>query len=195
MADTKISALPSASLPLAGTEVVPLVQTATTKKVAVDDLTVKNIRSNATTGILQVAGPTAGQTRVMTTPDANFTAARTDAAQTFTGNQTFNNNVTALGAFQSYSLAYQGFASGTTYTVAASVPTTSQWLLTIREDSGANSVQANSMYLIGYVGTGSLVTTIAAAAWFTVTTSGTNINISQATGGAKFASVQIMRLC
>lgn len=50
-----------------------------------------SVKSNATTGVLQVAGPTAGTTRVMTTPDANFTAARTDAAQTFTGAQTFGN--------------------------------------------------------------------------------------------------------
>lgn len=50
-----------------------------------------SVKSNATTGLLQVAGPGAGATRVMTTPDANFTAARTDAAQTFTGAQTFGN--------------------------------------------------------------------------------------------------------
>lgn len=87
MADAKISALTSATLPLAGTEVVPLVQSGTTKKVAVDDLTVKNVRSNSSTGLMQITGPAAGQTRVMTTPDANFTAARTDAAQTFTGSQ------------------------------------------------------------------------------------------------------------
>lgn len=54
-----------------------------------------SVKSNATTGLLQVAGPTAGTTRVMTTPDANFTAARTDAAQSFTGLQTFNNGVVA----------------------------------------------------------------------------------------------------
>lgn len=95
MADLKISQLSSATTPLAGTEVVPLVQSGATKKVAVDDLTVKNLRSNATTGILQVAGPAAGATRTMTTPDANFTAARTDAAQTFTGDQTITGNVTA----------------------------------------------------------------------------------------------------
>ena len=93
MADAKISALTSATLPLAGTEVLPIVQSSTTKKVATDDLTVKNVRSNATTGILQIAGPSAGNTRTMTTPDANFTAARTDAAQTFTGNQTFAANI------------------------------------------------------------------------------------------------------
>ena len=39
MADQKISALTAATTPLAGTEVVPLVQSGTTKKVAVSDLT------------------------------------------------------------------------------------------------------------------------------------------------------------
>jgi hypothetical protein len=89
MADLKISQLTSATTPLAGTEVLPIVQSSSTKKVATDDLTVKNVRSNATTGILQIAGPGTGATRTMTTPNANFTVARTDAAQTFTGNQTF----------------------------------------------------------------------------------------------------------
>ena len=88
MADLKISQLTSATLPLAGTEVLPIVQSSSTKKVATDDLTVKNVRSTATTGILQIAGPAAAATRTMTVPDANFTAARTDAAQSFTGDQT-----------------------------------------------------------------------------------------------------------
>jgi hypothetical protein len=91
MADKKISALTASSLPLAGTEVLPIVQSGATVKVAVDDLTVKNIRSNATTGILQVAGPAAAATRTMTTPDANFSAARIDAGQTFTGAQNVEN--------------------------------------------------------------------------------------------------------
>jgi len=89
MADVKISGLPASTTPLAGTEVLPIVQGGVTKKVASDDLTVKNIRSNATSGVLQVTGPGTGTTRVMTTPDANFTAARTDAGQTFTGVNTF----------------------------------------------------------------------------------------------------------
>lgn len=99
MADKKISALTAASTPLAGTEVLPLVQSGSTRKVATDDLTVKNIRSNATTGLLQVAGPGAGTTRVMTTPNANFTAARTDAAQTFTGTQTMGDLLNTTSAF------------------------------------------------------------------------------------------------
>jgi len=39
MADLKISQLPAATTPLAGTEVLPIVQSGTTKKVSVDDLT------------------------------------------------------------------------------------------------------------------------------------------------------------
>jgi len=90
MANTKISALTSATTPLAGTEVLPIVQSGATVKVASDDLTVRNVRANSTTGILQVNGPTIGTTRVMTTPDANFSVARTDAAQSFTGDQTLS---------------------------------------------------------------------------------------------------------
>lgn len=39
MADTKISALPASTTPLAGTEVLPIVQSGVTKKVSVADLT------------------------------------------------------------------------------------------------------------------------------------------------------------
>ena len=39
MADTKISALPASTVPLAGTEVLPIVQSSTTKQVSVSDLT------------------------------------------------------------------------------------------------------------------------------------------------------------
>lgn len=92
MADKKISALTGATTPLDGTEVLPIVQSGSTVKVANNDLRPKQIQSNATSGVLQVAGPTAATTRVMTTPDANFTAARTDAAQTFTGIQTVSVN-------------------------------------------------------------------------------------------------------
>ena len=97
MANTKISALTSASTPLAGTEVLPIVQSGATVKVATDDLTVKNIRANATPGILQVTGPGAGTTRVATVPNANWTAARTDAAQSFTGDQTLSTGNLVIG--------------------------------------------------------------------------------------------------
>lgn len=95
MADKKISALTSATLPLDGTEVLPIVQSGATVKVANSSLRPTQIQSNATSGVLQVAGPAAASTRVMTVPNANFTAARTDAGQTFTGDQTINGVVTA----------------------------------------------------------------------------------------------------
>jgi hypothetical protein len=97
MANTKISALPLASTPLAGTEVLPIVQGGITEQVATNDLTVRNVRANATTGILQVTGPAAAATRVMTVPDANFTVARTDAAQSFTGDQTLSTGNLVIG--------------------------------------------------------------------------------------------------
>ena len=90
MADKKISALTAATTPLAGTEVLPIVQSGSTVKVANNDLRPKQIQSNATSGVLQVVGPAAAATRVMTVPDANFTAARTDAANSFTGDQTLS---------------------------------------------------------------------------------------------------------
>lgn len=56
-----------------------------------------SIKSNSTTGILQITGPAAGTTRVMTVPDANFTVARTDAAQSFTGDQTLSTGNLVIG--------------------------------------------------------------------------------------------------
>jgi hypothetical protein len=52
--------------------------------------TALNLLSNATTGVMQIVGPSAATTRVMTIPDANFTVARTDASQNFNGTQFFN---------------------------------------------------------------------------------------------------------
>jgi len=89
MTNKNINELVTATTPLTGTELIPAWDGAT-KKVVVDDLTVKNIRSSTTSGILQVTGPAATSTRVVTVPDANWTAARIDAAQSFTGDQTLS---------------------------------------------------------------------------------------------------------
>lgn len=50
---------------------------------------VTGIKSAATTGYMTITGPTAGNGRAMTIPDADFTVARTDAGQTFTGVNVF----------------------------------------------------------------------------------------------------------
>ena len=61
MADLKISQLTGASTPLAGTEVVPLVQSGTTKKVAVSDLTSGRTVNAAALGV-GVTTPASGIT-------------------------------------------------------------------------------------------------------------------------------------
>lgn len=61
MADLKISQLTSATTPLAGTETVPIVQSGTTKKVTIADLTAGRAVSAASltlTGALSVGGQT-----------------------------------------------------------------------------------------------------------------------------------------
>lgn len=58
MADAKISALPSSTTPLAGTEVVPLVQSGVTKKVTVADLTAG--RSVSMLGLTLTGGTATG---------------------------------------------------------------------------------------------------------------------------------------
>ena len=90
MANSKISGLTAATTPLAGTEELALLQTSD-KRITVDNFAAGAVKSNATTGVLQVVGPVAASTRVMTTPDADFSVARTDTLQTFTGDQTLSN--------------------------------------------------------------------------------------------------------
>lgn len=56
-----------------------------------------SLLSNSTTGLMQITGPAAGTTRVVTIPNANSTMARTDAAQTFTGDQTISTGNLVIG--------------------------------------------------------------------------------------------------
>lgn len=178
MADKKISQLTAASTPLAGTEVLPIVQSGSTVKVASNDLTVKNVRSNATTGILQVAGPGAGATRVMTTPDANFTAARTDAAQTFTGENTFGDT------------AYTGFVKVVAGKGLAYSANTAVYMTPEDNVQGARIASGGSFKLL--VGGGNEAINVdatskdvkATAGNFVVGTAGKGIDFSANTGAA-----------
>ena len=90
------------------------------------------VKSNATTGLMEIVGPGASTTRVMTIPNADFTAARTDANQTFTGTQT----VQAASTQDSVALA--GRAGGTSSYVATITPTTlsASRTITLPDNSG-----------------------------------------------------------
>jgi hypothetical protein len=71
MADKKISALTAASTPLAGTEVLPIVQSGATVKVAVSDLTAG--RTQTSNGIVQGTAAT-GYNFSANTPAAGMTS-------------------------------------------------------------------------------------------------------------------------
>ena len=80
MADKKISALTASTTPLAGTEVLPIVQSGATVKVAVSDLTAgRAVATGAltTTGLQSVVGTTA----------LSWVGAGTSSAQTVIGTQ------------------------------------------------------------------------------------------------------------
>jgi len=74
MADTKISALPAATVPLAGTEVLPIVQSSTTKQVSVANLTAGRAisASSVTNAALTATRVTYAGTSGVLTDNANF---------------------------------------------------------------------------------------------------------------------------
>jgi hypothetical protein len=71
MADLKISQLPAATTPLAGSEVLPIVQSGTTKQVTIDNLTAGKAMSAST-----VAATTVTATTLQGTLDTNVAAAK-----------------------------------------------------------------------------------------------------------------------
>ena len=78
MADLKISQLPAATVPLAGTEVLPIVQSSTTKQVSIDNLT-----TGKAVSALSVSATTVTATTVNgTTFDTNIAAAGVTLAGT-----------------------------------------------------------------------------------------------------------------
>jgi hypothetical protein len=98
MADTKISALPSATVPLAGTEVLPIVQSGATKNVSANGLfnnpTVTNYTEAVVViGTVQTATLTASTACTFTMPTAtagkSFVLLLKQAATTGNGTATF----------------------------------------------------------------------------------------------------------
>ena len=135
MTDKKISALTSATTPLAGTEVLPIVQSGATKQVSIANLTAgRAVSSLSYNGLtltaasvgFTIAGGTTSKTltlnntlalsgtdsTTMTFPSTSATIARTDAAQTFTGDQTFSNKVFTGDAFATATADANGYNWG-----------------------------------------------------------------------------------
>jgi len=110
------------------------------------------------TQTLTFSGPTAART--ITLPDANFTAARIDAAQTFTGAQTFNTAIatgsggTGLSLYTAGDMVY--YSTGTTLTkltigaanrVMTSSGSAPQWVDSL---TGLSSVSSTAFTENGY---------------------------------------------
>lgn len=187
MTDKKISALTTATTPLAGTEVLPLVQSGATVKVASDDLTVKNFRAAGTTGIMRLSGPLIGTTWTMTAPNENWTAARTDTGQTFSGSQIFSGSVNQS--------TFTGVV--TTATTVATLPSNAsgQWLAVAHDLNGVGTIW--NISLITANGSGvNYVSKISASGDFSVTgftVSGSSLNLTSDGGGSN-ARVSILQL-
>ena len=121
MADLKISQLPAATVPLAGTEVLPIVQSGTTKQVTIDNLTTgKTVTAttvNATTFDTNVAA--AGVTLAGTTLAADGTDA--DISLTLTPKGTGVVTTAASysdGAGKLRAIPQSGSAKTSSYTLA-----------------------------------------------------------------------------
>jgi len=123
MADTKISALPASTTPLAGTEVLPIVQSSVTKQVSVANLTAGRA---VATGALTVTGAatvstTLGVTGVATLGNGAILGIPASGTVTnLTGTASININGTVgattanTGAFTTLSATGQVTASGAT---------------------------------------------------------------------------------
>jgi hypothetical protein len=194
MANSKISGLTTATTPLAGTEELALLQTSD-RRITVANFAAGAVKSNATTGVLQVVGPVAASTRVMTTPDANFTVARTDAGQTFTGVQTFDTTISVGGATPSAS------GAGITFPATQSASTDANtlddyeegtWTPVLQFDANTQSIAINKAT---YVKIGKAVNINMQITWSAKSGSGrvyiTGLPFAKETGG----TVAVMGAC
>jgi hypothetical protein len=121
MADLKISALPAATVPLAGTEVLPIVQSGTTKQVSIDNLTTgKTVTAttvNATTFDTNVAA--AGVTLAGTTLAADGTDSNISLTLTPKGTGVVTNGTTYNDTYGKVrAISQSGSAKTTSYTLA-----------------------------------------------------------------------------
>jgi len=125
MANKKISALTAASTPLAGTEVLPIVQSGATVKVSVSDLTTG--RTQTSNGIVQGTAAT-GYNFTANTPQAGMTSQLLNWYEEGTFTPTFGNltigNGSVWGAYVRSGDIVQvtlGFTWGSTSSIAGTI--------------------------------------------------------------------------
>ena len=160
MADKKISALTAASTPLAGTEVLPIVQSGATVKVAVSDLTAG--RTQTSNGIVQGTAAT-GYNFTANTPAAGMTSQLLDDYEE--GNVTLGATTTLTAgsgtitintgtSFVKYTkIGRQVTVTGQLVVSSVSSPTANLSIDGMPFTSGSNCFSAVSVYSYGYAAT------------------------------------------
>lgn len=143
MADVKISQLPAATTPLAGTEEVPLVQSGVTKKATVDDIVA------AAGGVTAVTGTAPVVSSGGTTPDISMAAATTSASGYLTSTDwnTFNGKIGTLTSTDGTVTI-----TGTGASRDLSVPYTTDVVALVRNSTGATLTKGTVVYITGATG-------------------------------------------
>ena len=120
MADLKISQLPAATTPVAGTEVLPIVQSGTTKKVSINDLTTgKSVTATTFLGGLDTNVAAAGLTVTGTTIAADGTNTNIDLTLTPQGSGIVTTAATySDGGGKLRAIPQSGTAKTASYTLA-----------------------------------------------------------------------------
>ena len=155
MADKKISALTGATTPLAGTEVLPIVQSGATVKVAVSDLTAGRAVS-ATQLTSTVAIGTAPLVVTSTTNVANLNASSLNGA-TFAAPGAIGGGTAAAGAFTSVTINNTGNGSTTLATGSTGSAVNQNMVLSHSPGGGAYSYTSFQISGVDVFGAGRLL--------------------------------------
>lgn len=147
------------------------------------------IISAITGGLVQFTGPAAGQTRVVTIPNADATMARTDSGQTFTGDQTVTGSMTVTGKTKSAGFSTVDIGAFPTTT---GTPTTVYTFPTINLGTYLVSVQhieGNAVYsgfaVVVTDNTSARIAVDGSGLQAILTLSGMNLQVTQNSGGDK----------
>jgi len=151
MADVKISALPASTTPLAGTEVLPIVQSSTTRQVSVANLTAGRAVSALS---ITASGLTSGRVTYATTSglltdSANMTfdgSTLTTLNTAYTGTLTGGTGIVNLGSGQFYKDASGNVGVGTTSPTPTNASTITPKFVAVGSGvaSGIQAVRTNT---------------------------------------------------
>lgn len=137
-----------------------------------------SLLSISSTGLMQITGPAAGTTRVVTIPNANSTMARTDAAQSFTGDQTLSTGNLIIGTA----------GKGIDFSADPSAPGMTSELLDDYEEGTWTPNQGSGLTVTGTFSSAGFYTKIGRVVTITGSMSG-SVDISIASPGVIFTNI------